>query len=183
MNHLGVFISGVTVTLIVAASLTLLIWGAILDGREVLGVFGEVPGQRLVQLASPAEGGIGLGELAQVTADLRDAQLSAGHAPSAGSILPHVGGELLEGLLERGARGDGAAGVVLGDLGDAPGGHHPVAHEFGDGPRVLLDGLLEEGVVAGEDLTRDLGVVALAEAGRAAQVREEHGDGLAHGAR
>jgi hypothetical protein len=34
MNHLGVFISGVTVTLIVAASLTLLIWGAILDGRE-----------------------------------------------------------------------------------------------------------------------------------------------------
>ncbi|HLM93215.1 MAG TPA: hypothetical protein VK273_05340 [Gaiellaceae bacterium] len=34
MNHLGIFISGAVVTLIVAASLTLLIWGAILDGRE-----------------------------------------------------------------------------------------------------------------------------------------------------
>ena len=34
MNHLGIFISGAIVTLIVAASLTLLIWGAILDGRE-----------------------------------------------------------------------------------------------------------------------------------------------------
>src|SRR4030095_15231761 len=34
MNHLGIFISGAIVTLVVAASLTLLIWGAILDGRE-----------------------------------------------------------------------------------------------------------------------------------------------------
>jgi hypothetical protein len=34
MNHLGIFIAGAIVTVIVAASLTLLIWGAILDGRE-----------------------------------------------------------------------------------------------------------------------------------------------------
>jgi hypothetical protein len=34
MNHVGIFISGAIVTLVVAASLTLLIWGAILDGRE-----------------------------------------------------------------------------------------------------------------------------------------------------
>jgi len=34
MNHVGIFICGAIVTLIVAASLTLLIWGAILDGRE-----------------------------------------------------------------------------------------------------------------------------------------------------
>lgn len=34
MNYLGIFIAGALVTLIVAAALTLLIWGAILDGRE-----------------------------------------------------------------------------------------------------------------------------------------------------
>jgi hypothetical protein len=34
MNHVGIFICGAIVTLIVVASLTLLIWGAILDGRE-----------------------------------------------------------------------------------------------------------------------------------------------------
>jgi hypothetical protein len=34
MSHLGIFIAGVLVMLIVAASLALLIWGAILDGRE-----------------------------------------------------------------------------------------------------------------------------------------------------
>jgi hypothetical protein len=34
MNDVGIFIAGAVVTLIVAASLTLLIWGAILDGRE-----------------------------------------------------------------------------------------------------------------------------------------------------
>jgi hypothetical protein len=34
MNHLGLFVAGVAVTLIVAASLALLVWGAILDGRE-----------------------------------------------------------------------------------------------------------------------------------------------------
>jgi hypothetical protein len=34
MNDVGIFISGVIVTVIVAGSLTLLIYGAILDGRE-----------------------------------------------------------------------------------------------------------------------------------------------------
>jgi hypothetical protein len=34
MNHVGIFICGAIVTLIVAGSLTLLVWGAILDGRE-----------------------------------------------------------------------------------------------------------------------------------------------------
>ena len=34
MNHVGIFIWGAVVTLVVAAALTLLIWGAILDGRE-----------------------------------------------------------------------------------------------------------------------------------------------------
>lgn len=34
MSHIGLFIAGVLVTLIVSASLTLLVWGAILDGRE-----------------------------------------------------------------------------------------------------------------------------------------------------
>ena len=34
MSYLGIFIAGALVTLIVAASLSLLIWGAILDGRE-----------------------------------------------------------------------------------------------------------------------------------------------------
>ena len=34
MNHLGIFIAGAVVTLVVAAALTLLIWGAILDGRK-----------------------------------------------------------------------------------------------------------------------------------------------------
>ena len=90
-----------------------------------------------------------------------------------------VGRELLEPLLERDARGDGAAGVVLGDLGDAERRHHPVAHELGDGARVRVDRLLEQRVVAGEHLTRDLGVGALAEAGGAAEVGEEDGDRLA----
>jgi hypothetical protein len=34
VNHVGLFVAGVLVTLIVAASLALLVWGAILDGRE-----------------------------------------------------------------------------------------------------------------------------------------------------
>lgn len=34
MSHLGLFVAGVLVTLIVTASLALLVWGAILDGRE-----------------------------------------------------------------------------------------------------------------------------------------------------
>jgi hypothetical protein len=34
MNHIGLFAAGVVVTLIVSASLALLVWGAILDGRE-----------------------------------------------------------------------------------------------------------------------------------------------------
>lgn len=34
MSHLGLFAAGVFVTLIVTAALGLLIWGAILDGRE-----------------------------------------------------------------------------------------------------------------------------------------------------
>ena len=90
-----------------------------------------------------------------------------------------VGRELLEPLLERGAGVDRAAGVVLGDLGDAEGGHHPVAHELGDGARVGVDRLLEQGVVAGEDLARDLGVGALTEAGGAAEIGEQDRDRLA----
>jgi hypothetical protein len=34
VNHIGLFAAGVVVTLIVSASLALLVWGAILDGRE-----------------------------------------------------------------------------------------------------------------------------------------------------
>jgi hypothetical protein len=34
MNHLGIFLAGVAVTLIVTSGLALLVWGAILDGRE-----------------------------------------------------------------------------------------------------------------------------------------------------
>ena len=34
MNHLGIFLAGVGVTLIIASALALLAWGAILDGRE-----------------------------------------------------------------------------------------------------------------------------------------------------
>ena len=34
MNHVGLFLAGIGVTLIVGASMALLIWGAILDGRE-----------------------------------------------------------------------------------------------------------------------------------------------------
>ena len=34
MTHLGVFLAGVAVTLIVVAALGLLVWGAILDGRD-----------------------------------------------------------------------------------------------------------------------------------------------------
>jgi hypothetical protein len=34
MNHIGIFLAGVGVTLIVTAGLVLLVWGAILDGRE-----------------------------------------------------------------------------------------------------------------------------------------------------
>ena len=34
MNHLGIFLVGVGVTLIVTSALALLVWGAILDGRE-----------------------------------------------------------------------------------------------------------------------------------------------------
>jgi hypothetical protein len=34
MNHVGIFLVGIGVTLIVASALALLVWGAILDGRE-----------------------------------------------------------------------------------------------------------------------------------------------------
>jgi hypothetical protein len=34
MNHLGIFLAGVAVTLVVTSALALLVWGAILDGRE-----------------------------------------------------------------------------------------------------------------------------------------------------
>jgi hypothetical protein len=34
MNQLGIFLAGVAVTLIVTSALALLVWGAILDGRE-----------------------------------------------------------------------------------------------------------------------------------------------------
>jgi hypothetical protein len=34
MNHLGILVAGVLVTLIVMGALGLLVWGAILDGRE-----------------------------------------------------------------------------------------------------------------------------------------------------
>jgi hypothetical protein len=34
MNHLAIFLVGVGVTLVVTSALALLVWGAILDGRE-----------------------------------------------------------------------------------------------------------------------------------------------------
>jgi hypothetical protein len=34
VSHVGLFVAGTVVTLIVSASLALLVWGAILDGRE-----------------------------------------------------------------------------------------------------------------------------------------------------
>lgn len=34
MNHLGIFIAGTLVTLAVTTALALLVWGAILDGRD-----------------------------------------------------------------------------------------------------------------------------------------------------
>ena len=34
MSHVGLFVAGAFVTCLVAASLALLVWGAILDGRE-----------------------------------------------------------------------------------------------------------------------------------------------------
>jgi hypothetical protein len=34
MSHVGLFVAGVLVSLVVTASLALLVWGAILDGRE-----------------------------------------------------------------------------------------------------------------------------------------------------
>jgi hypothetical protein len=34
MNHVGIFIAGTLVTLVVTGALALLVWGAILDGRD-----------------------------------------------------------------------------------------------------------------------------------------------------
>jgi hypothetical protein len=34
MNHVGIFIAGTLVTLVVTTALALLVWGAILDGRD-----------------------------------------------------------------------------------------------------------------------------------------------------
>ena len=34
MNHVGIFLVGVLVTIAVTAALALLVWGAILDGRD-----------------------------------------------------------------------------------------------------------------------------------------------------
>ncbi len=89
------------------------------------------------------------------------------------------GGELGEPALDVDAGAHGAERVVLGDLGDAERGHHPVAHELGDGAAVRVDRLLEQRVVAGHHGPGDLGVGALAERGGPDQVGEERGDGLA----
>jgi hypothetical protein len=34
MNHIGIFIAGALVTIAVTSALALLVWGAILDGRD-----------------------------------------------------------------------------------------------------------------------------------------------------
>ena len=87
---------------------------------------------------------------------------------------------MLESALDLDPGAHGALGVVFGDLGDAERGHHPVAHELGDGPAVRVDRVLEQRVIAGQHLTRDLRVGALTEAGGAAEVGEEHRDRLAN---
>ena len=86
-------------------------------------------------------------------------------------------------LRQRGAhlhrRAARAQGVVLVHLGDAEHGHDRIADELLDRPAVRLDDPLHALEVAGEQGAQRLGVGRLAQGGRAGDVAEEDGDGLA----
>ena len=79
--------------------------------------------------------------------------------------------------LDRGSAG--AEGVVLVYLRDAEDGHDRVADELLDRPAVRLDDGLHALEVAGQHSAERLRVGRLAERGRAGDVAEEDGDGLA----
>ena len=100
------------------------------------------------------------------------------HTNARGQRLAVPGGDLacevLKSVLDLDPGTHGALGVVFGNRRDAERGHHPVAHEFRDGPAVRVDRILEQRVIAGQDLTRNLRVGALTEAGGAPKVGEEH---------
>jgi len=73
----------------------------------------------------------------------------------------------------------GAQRVVLAHNRHAEDGHHGVADELLDGAAVALDDRLHPLEVAGEQRTEALGIEPVAEGGRAGEVAEEDGHGLA----
>jgi hypothetical protein len=94
-------------------------------------------------------------------------------------LVPQPFVERPKGGVHAGGRPDRPQGVVLVGGGDAEDGHDRVAGELLHRAAVVADHRPHGVVVAGHDLGQRLGVEPLAERGRAAQVAEQHGDGLA----
>jgi hypothetical protein len=87
--------------------------------------------------------------------------------------------QLGQGGVHAGGRPDPPQGVVLVGDGDAEHGHDGVAGELLHRAPVVQDHRPHGLVVAGHDPRQRLGIEPLAERGRAAQVAEHHGHGLA----
>ena len=109
----------------------------------------------------------------------REALLGAGHDLAGVDAEASLNAEIRERFphLDRGPAG--AQRVVLVHAGDAEDGHHRVADELLHAAAVRLDDPLHALEVVRQQHPHRLGIGRLAELGRADEVAEEHGDGLA----
>jgi hypothetical protein len=98
-------------------------------------------------------------------------------------LLPQAPVELPQGGVHVGRRPDRPQGVVLVGGGDAEDGHDRVAGELLHRAAVVADHRPHGVVVAGHHPRQRLGVEPLPQRGGAAQVAEQHRDGLAGAAR
>ena len=109
----------------------------------------------------------------------RQALLGAGHHLARVQPDPRLQAELGQGITHLHRRSAGPEGVVLVQLWDAEHGHDRVADELLHRSAVGFDDPLHPLEVAGEERTQGFRIGGLPKRGRAGDVAEEDGDGLA----
>ena len=123
----------------------------------------------LLQAGGDVDGVAGDERLALAGNDLARVDAGAGLEPEPLDRFPDLGG-----------RPHRPQRVVLVHPRNPEHCHGGVAHEFLDRAAVQLEDRAQLGVVAAHHLAQHFGIGALAERGRADEVAEEDGDGLAH---
>ena len=109
----------------------------------------------------------------------RQPLLGSGHDLAGVEADPRLHAELGQGVAHLHCGAAGSERVVLVHLGDAEDSHDRIADELLHRPPVRLDDPLHPLEVAGEQSSQRLGVGRLAQRGRAGDVAEQDGDGLA----